>query len=876
MEVKDYQRTLLDAFEAYLRRAVELRDPAAAFVESTRAHLGYGLPYTPLPGAAFEPDAPYVCLRVPTGGGKTRLGLHAIQRFDRACASRLPSLTLWLVPSEPIREQTLRAMKTPGEMLYEDIRALFGSVNVIGIDEALAVQPATLETANTILVATMQAFKQGEAASYRVYRQNGALMPHFSGVPQGLVGEHSLVDMIRLRRPFVVVDEAHNQGSALASETLRRFDPACILERTATPDRSHTPSNVLRSVSAATLQAEDMLKLPLELAVHPDWRIALREAVERLKMLGDEAESERGETGERIRPVMLIQAERRDALAETFTPERVKKALIEDFKIDVSDIAIATGAVDELGDKRMTDADFPRFIITVDKLREGWDCPFAYVLFTFRNTTSATAVEQVLGRVLRMPFTTRKRHEPLNRAYAFAVSDALAQTVAALKDGLVHAGFERMETNALIQPAVDAVADADLVAAMQDVSIALPEMESVLVTPERGTIEALPAALRRRVEVSPEIGRLTVRGQLTSAQVRQIAEAFSTPEAVRTVRERLDAAQAAATSPIAERTPSERGERFSMPLLTMNQGGFFEVFDETPLLDADWELADFSVRLDEAEFATEVESPRRARLELTKAERVGIEVYERLDTQLGLFAREAGWNVVDLVGWLDRNLPFQYADRPQKVAWINDAVTHLMDQRKFTVEQLAFRKFRLRGALERKLVAGLKLAKQKRFDNLLATPAQFSLRADEHHIEFAAGRYAYDTAYAGPIQLKRHFFPVIGNLKAQGEEFECAEIIANQLPRVRHWVRNVERKPGSFWLQTASDRFYPDFVIELEDGTRVAVEYKGADRSDTRDSIEKRRIGELWAARSGGRCRFAWVENRNWGTLRTAVTAVSH
>lgn len=118
---------------------------------------------------------------------------------------------------------------------------------------------------------------------------------------------------------------------------------------------------------------------------------------------------------------------------------------------------------------------------------------------------------------------------------------------------------------------------------------------------------------------------------------------------------------------------------------------------------------------------------------------------------------------------------------------------------------------------------------------------------------------------------RRHFFPVIGNLKAQGEEFECAEQIANHLPGVKHWVRNVERKPGSFWLQTSSDRFYPDFLTELENGTIVAVEYKGADRAASPDSIEKKRIGELWAARSNGRCRFAWIENRNWAALRAAV-----
>jgi type III restriction enzyme len=57
-------------------------------------------------------------------------------------------------------------------------------------------------------------------------------------------------------------------------------------------------------------------------------------------------------------------------------------------------------------------------VITVQALREGWDCPFAYVLCSLQKLSSATAVEQLLGRVLRMPYATRRGREALNRAYA--------------------------------------------------------------------------------------------------------------------------------------------------------------------------------------------------------------------------------------------------------------------------------------------------------------------------------------------------------------------------------------------------------------------------------------------------------------------------
>lgn len=74
---------------------------------------------------------------------------------------------------------------------------------------------------------------------------------------------------------------------------------------------------------------------------------------------------------------------------------------------------------------------------------------------------------------------------------------------------------------------------------------------------------------------------------------------------------------------------------------------------------------------------------------------------------------------------------------------------------------------------------------------------------------------------------------------------------------MRRWIRNLERHPEtSFWLPTSTDRFYPDFVAELDDGRLFVVEYKGGDRYSNDDSREKRDIGQVWAAASGGRCVF--------------------
>ncbi len=113
--------------------------------------------------------------------------------------------------------------------------------------------------------------------------------------------------------------------------------------------------------------------------------------------------------------------------------------------------------------------------------------------------------------------------------------------------------------------------------------------------------------------------------------------------------------------------------------------------------------------------------------------------------------------------------------------------------------------------------------------------------------------------------------PAVGELKAEGEEFECAQFI-DMLPEVKYWVRNLERQLElSFWLQTSTDKFYPDFVCLLNDGRYLVVEYKGSYIFDNEDSKEKRRLGELWEAKSGGKCLFVMPTGKNYEEIRAKI-----
>ncbi|MFZ0497069.1 MAG: hypothetical protein WBE80_16510 [Methylocella sp.] len=128
----------------------------------------------------------------------------------------------------------------------------------------------------------------------------------------------------------------------------------------------------------------------------------------------------------------------------------------------------------------------------------------------------------------------------------------------------------------------------------------------------------------------------------------------------------------------------------------------------------------------------------------------------------------------------------------------------------------------------------------------------------------------YRLLHCDKSKFQKHFARVIGDLEARGEEHECAVHI-DRLREVKVWARNTVRQRNSFWLQTSSDKFYPDFVCKLHDGCVLVVEYKGALLAHGPAEQQKRLIGELWAGRSGGRCLFAWVENQRFAEIGRVI-----
>lgn len=902
---KTYQQQVLDSIAAYFTACHELPSPSVAFTATTERLWGRGLPYNPLAG--FPPDMPYFCLRVPTGGGKTWLAAKSVQLANTHLLRCEHSVILWLVPSKPIREQTLRALRDRRHPYHAALREA-GPVTVLDLDEAKSLTRATLDTSTTVIVATRQAFQVQDEESRKVYQSSGALMHHFDNLSptqrDGLLSEGegaertipcSLANVLRLRRPFVVVDEAHNSRTELAFDMLARFRPSGVLELTATPDLQRTPSNVLHSVSAAELKAEEMIKLPVVLETEPNWQQCLADAIGRREALHRLAEDDRRAGADYLRPVVLIQSEPRRAGVETLDFARVKNELITNHGIPASEIVVATG--EEKGLEQI-DADYKlgiadpacpvKFVITQKALAEGWDCPFAYILVSMASLSSATAVEQLLGRVLRQPGASHRQARALNQSYAFVVSRNFAETAGALRDRLVEgAGFERREVAEFVTAARTEQARLDLDGhagrvSFQPVAITLPE------TPDLRTV---PKPVRDKVSWDGGAQTLTINGPLTEDEGEALKAAVTSETAAAAIGAAAEVSRTTAIEFF--QTPAERGERFRVPQLALRMqspGGSeqWQLFDDPEVLDYPWDLSTYDAAPtgdDLAVLGAGIKVSEGGEIDIDgDSGRLVSRFLPELQRDLGLVYQPENWDEVRLATWLCQNLPDQSLVHASKRAFVAKWLTELLRREGFSLARANLQKFLIRNRLEARIRELRRQAVQRAYQQTLFGDDAASRVAvsDEYAFEFHAQAYApsrdYDgrTSTYGHFDFRKHYYGRIGDFDTR-EEFECAcwLDIQAQRGRIEFWVRNLVRREGSsFFLQKADGRFYPDFLCRLpgtadQPGPVLAVEYKGADRWT--DAADDRLIGGLWAQLSGGRCRFVMVKDKQWESIEALL-----
>lgn len=865
MQLKTYQQTTLATLRSFFEDA-RLRGPKAAYEaivsrpEQAKRLRGFGGSYTPLLG---QSDMPYVCLRLPTGGGKTLLAAHSVKIVSDTWIGTDFPLVLWLVPTTTIRKQTVEALSNPRHPYRQALAESFGEpVRIFDIGDFTRLRPHDLGRHLCIFVGTIQTLRVTDTDGRKVYAHHEALEPFFSKIDKRTTGletlgaktalevggdaddiRYSFANLLHLHRPLMIVDEAHKAVTGLSREMQTRVNPTAIVEFTATP---HAKSNILHSVTALELKDEQMIKLPVVLAEHATWEGAVTGAIAKRAELADEASRDREGY---IRPIVLFQAEDKN---RDVTVEVLKQHLIDAHHIDPRSIAVATGDQRGLDGIDLFDPNADpliNYIITVEALKEGWDCSFAYVFCSVANIKSATDAEQLLGRVLRMPYATRRKSPMLNKAYANLISKSFAEAATTLRDRLVHMGFEETdaETNIEAERHFGSDDEGGLWAQQRrpKPSVRIP------VTADQFQLDQARAAAADKISIEHDEEQkpvIRITGFMRDDEIENVAAALPEPDAQR-VREEVAKfhAEHAHTA-----SAAERGETFVVPALMAHVQGNLVFADSERLSEYfDWSLGDQSAQLLPAEFAV-AETSDGFEIDLDGAT-LTLRPTDQSD-QLMLDVPVDGWTAGGLVGLLARQVRADDIPAGEMIRWLADVVSFLTDGRHIPLSALMRCRFILARKLKDKVAAIRQASRQHAYQTCLFSPDAPPQVSFDRGFRFFDGMFAGVPRYRGSYRFTRHFLgddqvAAFDGKDDGGDEFRAAQQI-DAMNEIEYWVRNVSGHPNAFKLPTAAGWTYPDFVGKLKGGRILVVEYKGEHL--VREAAEKRAVGELWQSASDG------------------------
>ncbi|WP_418626694.1 DEAD/DEAH box helicase [Anaerosinus sp.] len=531
MELKTYQKNVIGDLCRFLALLTEKQNISEAYRtvwEEKNVMVGMnGMP----PYNSVISGVPHVCLKVPTGGGKTFIAANAIKPIFASIPNIRAKAVVWLVPSDVILTQTFKTLTNSSHPYRQKIDVDFGScVEVYSKEQLLNGQnfnPTAVTEQLSVFVLSYDSFRTSKKEGRKAYQENGNLVAFAKAMsnPDILLedtDETALIQVVRSLNPIIIVDESHHATSNLSVKMLNDFNPSFVLDLTATPRKG---SNIISFVDAAQLKKEEMVKLPVIVYNRKSQSDVYSDAISIRAKLEAQAKQEQITSGRYIRPIVLFQAQPKNT-ADSTTYDKIKKTLV-DIGISENQIAIKTGDKDELKKGNLLSPDCPiRYIITVNALKEGWDCPFAYVLATVANRTSAVDVEQILGRVLRLPYTKTNDSDVLNLSYVITSSADFYGTLDKVVEGLNCAGFsskdyrvEEIEQEETTQPSetpvqtelsvsmteTNDVSEVDTAILKAKIEIAMQEIETAATTESIKSDDMLSAAITHSKEYAAEL-----------------------------------------------------------------------------------------------------------------------------------------------------------------------------------------------------------------------------------------------------------------------------------------------------------------------------------------------------------------------------------
>lgn len=850
MELNNYQRQVMRDLSAYLTCVNRGTNLYSAWREYWFAKdVAVGLGGVPSYNNSIE-RVPHVCMKVPTGGGKTFMACASVRRIFDAMPTGKPQVVVWLVPSDSILTQTVRNLSDANHPYRQKLDQDFaGRVGVYTKEMLLNGQNFSPDTVREMLTVCIMSYGSLRIDSKKkdvrkVYQENGNLFrfADFFRDKDALLADTpdtALIQVLRHLEPVVIVDESHNAGSDLSVEMLNNLNPSFVLDLTATPRKN---SNIISYVDARELKKEHMVKLPVVVYNRTTRQSVIQDAIQLRGSIEKEAIAAEEAGGKYIRPIVLFQAQPKTSdNSDTF--DKIK-ALLMDMGIPEEQIAVKTSNVDDLKGRDLMGRDCPvRYIITVNALKEGWDCPFAYILASLANRTSTVDVEQILGRILRQPYAMQHASPLLNTSYVLTNSVDFHSTLEKIVAGLNKAGFSRkdyrigetIETpQAPVQP--------------ETVQTEIPMKP----TPAEDTFEDINTQeVRMALESGDAAGSSVVKMvQEATQQAESYTEAVSTPDDGFMGGELGDMLKQNAMQPyLVEEVSSLRIPQFFLRSVPDLFGGEFELLEPENLSEG------FSLAGQDAQVHFELATGDMYRVDVEehgeavpKYKRASSELSEYIRNRLAQLPPEQKIQSCTkmLCSQINRNNRYAAAE-------INDYVRRIVAG--MTADELAAMETAIPtyAAKIQEKIKGLEEAyREDQFLRWLDTGKIVCKESETLRPVITPAQ----TTDAIPKSLYEAEKDDMNN----GEHELIDAVVA--LGNVKWWHRIIER--NDFHLNGYINH-YPDFMVMTNSGRLVLIEYKGDDR-DNSDSERKLKLGRKWQAQCGQNYRYFMVfKNREFG-----------
>ncbi len=855
MELKPYQQTVIDDIAVYLDKVQQAKDEREAYRLFWTEHPR--TPVQPFPGTAVEPyknnvsGVPHICVKVPTAGGKTFIACNALNTVFGAFANDKPKAVVWLVPSITILDQTIKALRDPSHPYRQRLNTHFRN-RVEVYDKAALLQGGSFNATSvkeqlSIMVFSFDSLRARNKEDRKVFQENGNLQTFEHLLPNG--AELTLGAVIKHLNPVVVVDESHNAESELSVEMLKEINPCFILDLTATPRAN---SNIISFVDAWALKTEKMIKLPVIVYNHQDKTEVVLSALQMQRRLEAQAMQEEKAGGHYIRPIVLFQVQPKngkdftDNEEEKTNVQRLKEKLME-LRIPEAQIKIKTANMNEIKNEELMSRESEvRFIITINALKEGWDCPFAYVLASLADRSSAVDVEQILGRVLRQPYVMKHQSELLNLSYVLT-STATAkfmQTLQNIVKGLNKAGFTAQDVKLPNEAIIEQAKEAE---AFQQLSVFANGNQAATedVAADIDTARLLEADTSQPSEAVLQIEQLAIKqNEAFESTALEMETTYGTaiPTEIKSLVK---------TYPIKE-IFKEQAQTIKLPQFFVkvpaSQFNFGEEYHDEPL-EKETLLKGFALSKGDTNIAFDSIETDLYKVDLDETKKEHLPTFVRIDGALKesllayiLDPSRKGSRVKNLTRRIMETIGNMY---PIPDPEIEKYIARILDS--FTDEQFndfSNNEYTYTDKIKQKIRALSEAHAEKKFKEFLDKDKVFTKHAFSLPPTIAPGETAKD--------ITKSLYEKEG--KMNGFEERVINEIGNS-SNIVFWTRNIERR--GFRINGFINH-YPDFIIQTKSGKTVVLETKG----DHLDAEQKIRLGNLWASKAGNNYRYFIVYER--------------